>query len=56
MIAVGRITPELAEDMIADGECDFVAMGRQLLADQRAPRKGRCLLRRHAGELRCIYG
>ncbi len=29
---------------------------RQLLADQRTPRKGRRLLRRHAGELRCING
>lgn len=33
VIAVGRILPELAEEMIADGDCDFVAMGRQLLTD-----------------------
>ncbi len=33
VIAVGRITPELAEEMIAVGECDFVSMGRQLLTD-----------------------
>ena len=33
VIAVGRITPEVAEEMIAAGECDFVSMGRQLLAD-----------------------
>jgi 2,4-dienoyl-CoA reductase-like NADH-dependent reductase (Old Yellow Enzyme family)/NADPH-dependent 2,4-dienoyl-CoA reductase/sulfur reductase-like enzyme len=33
VIAVGRVLPELAEDMLAAGECDFVSMGRQLLAD-----------------------
>ncbi len=33
VIAVGRILPELAEEMLAAGECDFVAMGRQLLTD-----------------------
>lgn len=33
VIAVGRILPELGEEMIAGGECDFVAMGRQLLAE-----------------------
>ncbi len=33
VIAVGRILPEMAEEMIAGDECDLVAMGRQLLAD-----------------------
>jgi NADPH-dependent 2,4-dienoyl-CoA reductase/sulfur reductase-like enzyme len=33
VVAVGRVLPEVAEDMIAKGECDFVSMGRQLLAD-----------------------
>ncbi len=33
VIAVGRILPEVAEEMLAAGECDFVSMGRQLLAD-----------------------
>jgi len=33
VIAVGRITPEIGNEMIARGECDFVSMGRQLLAD-----------------------
>lgn len=33
VIAVGRIPPEVAEEMIDAGECDFVSMGRQLLAD-----------------------
>jgi 2,4-dienoyl-CoA reductase-like NADH-dependent reductase (Old Yellow Enzyme family)/thioredoxin reductase len=33
VIAVGRVVPEVAERMLADGECDFVAMGRWLLTD-----------------------
>ena len=33
VISVGRVTPELAEEMVGAGECDFVSMGRQLLAD-----------------------
>ncbi|MFF0816970.1 FAD-dependent oxidoreductase [Rhodococcus sp. NPDC003318] len=33
VITVGRILPEVGEQMIADGRTDFVAMGRQLLAD-----------------------
>lgn len=33
VIAVGRILPETAEEMLAAGDCDFVAMGRQLLTD-----------------------
>ncbi len=33
VIAVGRMLPEVAEEMIARGECDFAAMGRQLLTD-----------------------
>lgn len=33
VIAVGRIMPDLAEEIIAAGVCDFVSMGRQLLAD-----------------------
>jgi len=33
VIAVGRMLPEVAEEMVATGGCDFVAMGRQLLAD-----------------------
>lgn len=33
VIAVGRVLPEVADDMIAAGDCDFVSMGRQLLAD-----------------------
>ncbi|WP_433490225.1 FAD-dependent oxidoreductase [Nocardia grenadensis] len=33
VIAVGRILPEVGEKAIAEGAADFVAMGRQLLAD-----------------------
>jgi 2,4-dienoyl-CoA reductase-like NADH-dependent reductase (Old Yellow Enzyme family)/NADPH-dependent 2,4-dienoyl-CoA reductase/sulfur reductase-like enzyme len=33
VIAVGRLLPDVAEDMLAASECDFVSMGRQLLAD-----------------------
>lgn len=33
VIAVGRVLPELAEEMLAAGDCDFVSMGRQHLAD-----------------------
>ena len=38
VVAVGRLLPEHAEAMLAAGECDFVAMGRQLLADPDLPR------------------
>jgi 2,4-dienoyl-CoA reductase-like NADH-dependent reductase (Old Yellow Enzyme family) len=33
VIAVGRMLPEVAEEVVASGDADFVAMGRQLLAD-----------------------
>ena len=33
VIAVGRLLPEVAEEMLVAGECDFVSMGRQQLAD-----------------------
>ncbi|HYN33563.1 MAG TPA: FAD-dependent oxidoreductase [Ilumatobacteraceae bacterium] len=33
VIAVGRLLPELADEMVATGDCDFVSMGRQQLAD-----------------------
>jgi 2,4-dienoyl-CoA reductase-like NADH-dependent reductase (Old Yellow Enzyme family)/NADPH-dependent 2,4-dienoyl-CoA reductase/sulfur reductase-like enzyme len=39
VIASGRITPERAEQAIADGSLDFVSMGRPLLADPHLPRK-----------------
>lgn len=33
VIAVGRITPEVGEEALRQGRADFIAMGRQLLAD-----------------------
>jgi 2,4-dienoyl-CoA reductase (NADPH2) len=39
VIAVGRITPTLADKAVASGQADFVAMGRQLLADPELPAK-----------------
>ncbi len=33
VLAVGRLLPEIAEEMLANDECDFVSMGRQQLAD-----------------------
>jgi len=33
VIAVGRISPAAAEEVLAAGDADFIAMGRQLLAD-----------------------
>ena len=33
VMAVGRIMPDQAESLIAEGACDYVCMGRQLLAD-----------------------
>jgi 2,4-dienoyl-CoA reductase (NADPH2) len=39
VIAVGRIDPEMGERALAAGQCDFVAMARQLLADPELPHK-----------------
>ena len=40
VIGVGRInTPELAESVLAEGKVDFVAVGRQFLADPHWPNK-----------------
>ena len=39
VITVGRIEPDVADALIADGACDFVAMGRKLLADPELPNK-----------------
>ncbi|HEV2369717.1 MAG TPA: FAD-dependent oxidoreductase [Acidimicrobiales bacterium] len=40
VIAVGRLSPDLAEKSVAGGHtCDFVAMGRQLLADPDLPNR-----------------
>ena len=53
VIAVGRIEPEVAEQVLARGEADFIAMGRKLLADPELPNK---LLAGHPEQVRpCIY-
>ncbi|MBN1188875.1 MAG: FAD-dependent oxidoreductase [Dehalococcoidales bacterium] len=39
VITAGRISPELAEKTLRDGDADFIAMGRPLLADPDLPRK-----------------
>lgn len=54
VIAVGRIEPSRAEEILAAGNADFIAMGRKLLADPELPAK---LSRGHVGAVRpCIYG
>ncbi len=53
VIAVGRIEPEIAEQVIARGDADFIAMGRKLLADPELPNK---LQRGEPETIRpCIY-
>ncbi len=39
VIAVGRISPELGEEVLRQGRADFIAMGRALLADPELPHK-----------------
>ena len=39
VIAVGRITPELGEQLLQDGKADLIAMGRALRADPELPNK-----------------
>ncbi|WP_350593848.1 MULTISPECIES: NAD(P)/FAD-dependent oxidoreductase [unclassified Pseudoalteromonas] len=39
VIAVGRLEPDIADAAIASGKCDFIAMGRKLLADPELPNK-----------------
>jgi len=39
VISVGRIEPEIADRLIAEGKLDFVAMARKLLADPDLPAK-----------------
>ncbi|UVE17461.1 FAD-dependent oxidoreductase [Pseudomonas sp. LS44] len=39
VIAVGRLEPEVGDSAIARNQCDFIAMGRKLLADPELPNK-----------------
>lgn len=42
IVTVGAITtPEMAEEIIADGKADFVAMARALIADPELPKKAK---------------
>jgi 2,4-dienoyl-CoA reductase-like NADH-dependent reductase (Old Yellow Enzyme family) len=53
IIAFGRIGPDMAEQALAAGKADFIAMGRKLLADPDLPNK---LASGAASEIRpCIY-
>ena len=53
VIAVGRLDPEVADRAVAEGKCDFVAMGRKLLADPELPNK---LIKGDPAAIRpCIY-
>ena len=53
VIAVGRLEPEVADNAVASGQCDFVAMARKLLADPELPKK---LIEDRPEDIRpCIY-
>jgi NADPH-dependent 2,4-dienoyl-CoA reductase/sulfur reductase-like enzyme len=39
VLAVGRIEPDVGDRLVADGDADFVTMGRRLLADPELPNK-----------------
>lgn len=53
VIAVGRLEPDVADEAIASGKCDFIAMGRKLLADPELPNK---LMADRESDIRpCIY-
>ena len=58
VIGFGRLTPEAAQQAIADGDCDVVAMGRPLIADPELPAKlaagRRDRIRPCAYQYRCI--
>jgi 2,4-dienoyl-CoA reductase-like NADH-dependent reductase (Old Yellow Enzyme family)/thioredoxin reductase len=54
IIAIGKInTPELADKVIADGDADFVAMARPLLADPHFPSKAQSGMTEEIR--RCLY-
>ncbi|MDY0072338.1 MAG: NAD(P)/FAD-dependent oxidoreductase [Thauera sp.] len=53
VIAVGRLEPEVADNAVGGGQCDFVAMARKLLADPELPNK---LMEDRPEDIRpCIY-
>ena len=53
LLAAGKISPELGEQILAEGKADFIALGRPLLADPELPNKIR---EGHAEDVwQCIY-
>ena len=53
VLSAGTFTPETAEQALADGKCDIVMFGRQLIADPDMPNK---LLEDQEEEVRpCLY-
>ncbi|MCK4964883.1 MAG: NADH:flavin oxidoreductase, partial [Dehalococcoidia bacterium] len=53
VITAGKISPDLAEQIIADGKADFIGMARPLLADPELPNK---LREGHPEDIRwCVY-
>jgi 2,4-dienoyl-CoA reductase (NADPH2) len=58
VIAMGRVTPERAEQALAEGAADVIAMGRALIADPELPNKlfdhQRDRIRPCAYQYRCI--
>jgi len=53
VITFGRLEPDEAEAVVADGQADFVAFGRKLIADQELPNK---LAEGRVDDVRpCIY-
>lgn len=53
VLSAGTFTPETAEQALADGKCDIVMFGRQLIADPDMPNK---LLEEQEDEVRpCLY-
>jgi 2,4-dienoyl-CoA reductase-like NADH-dependent reductase (Old Yellow Enzyme family)/thioredoxin reductase len=53
LIAAGRITPELGEKALQEGQADFIAMGKALIADPELPMKAAA---GRAGEIRPCIG
>ena len=53
VIVAGRLEPDTADTAIAQGKCDFIAMGRKMLADPELPNK---LIENRPADIRpCIY-
>ena len=53
VIAVGRLTPQLGEEVLSRGEADFIAIGRGLMTDPDLPNK--ILEGREDDVVPCVY-